>query len=162
MKCNNCTSETDNNHFRCAKCRARVMAYCRKPEVKEKRQAYAKSYYQRPEVKDKRQAYAKSYYQRPEVREKRRAYKKAYYQLQKPMREANKAARKEARRIARELRPLRKEYHALLMKTEDKKRPLSVREMRRLEALGDVLGREIDEWRNERQRKEYNTLINNQ
>jgi hypothetical protein len=91
-----------------------------------------RAYYQRPEVKEKTRAYMRAYFQRPEVKEKTREMR---------------AERDYSRKIIGE-------YHHLM-----KRKKLSVRQMRRLEALAEILGRDIDEWRNEAQRKEYQELI---
>jgi len=126
----------------------------RKKKRKAYMKAYMKTYYQRPEVKARRKAYwqrpevearIKAYRQRPDVKAHMKVHMKTYMKAyhQRPEVKAKK-----------ELRPLITEYHAILGK---KKR--TVREMRRLEALGDILGREIDEWRDEEQRKEYQGLM---
>jgi hypothetical protein len=132
MKCHECKSEAVEGKSRCAFHLEKTRAYYQRPEVKEKTRAYKRAYYQRPEVKEKTRAYMRAYFQRPEVKEKTREMR---------------AERDYSRKIIGE-------YHHLM-----KRKKLSVRQMRRLEALAEILGRDIDEWRNEAQRKEYQELI---
>ena len=61
---------------------------------------------------------------------------------------------KEKKRDAVALKKIIRKYHYLL----SLKNP-SVMECRRLEAIAEYLGRDIDEWRNKRQREEYQNLL---
>jgi DNA/RNA endonuclease YhcR with UshA esterase domain len=119
--------------------KAKKREYRQKPEVKAKqreKREYMREYRQKPEVKAKQ----REYFQKPEVKAKKREYR------QKPEVKAKKSDKEQLKKIY-------KEYAILLQKMDKQK--LSVREMRRLEALAEYLGRDIDEWRTEQQKKEY-------
>jgi len=101
--------------------------YSQRPE----RKAYKKAYSQRPE----RKAHMKAYHQRPEAK----AYMKAYHQ--RPEVKAHKNAKIQTKKIVRE-------YQALMLL----KNPSRLA-MLRLEALAEILGRDLEEWRTEEQKK---------
>jgi len=97
----------------------------------------SKHYRQLPEVKARQREYNRKYYQKPEVREKKKEYLRKYNQ-------------KPENREKHKLKKTITEYHTLL-----KKKKPSRTEILRLEALADILGRDIEEWRTERMRKDY-------
>jgi len=83
----------------------------------------------------------REYYQKPEVKARMREYR------QKPEVKARKQNKDSMKAII-------KEYHLLLGLEKH-----TVRQMRKLEALADVLGRDIDEWRSQQQKDEHTALL---
>ncbi len=102
-------------------------------KFREYRRAYQKS--------DKFKAYLRAY----QKSDKYKAYLRAY-------RKSDKFKARRNERVG--LKRVITEYHFLLSLKEP-----SVRQMRRLEALAEYFGRDIDEWRNEKQREEYNQIL---
>jgi hypothetical protein len=139
-------------------------AYLKAYQKSDKRKAYQKAY----RKSDKFKAYLKAYqksdkYKAYQKSDKRKAYLKAYQKSDKfkaylkayQKTDKYKAYRKTDKfKEKRSFKHLIKEYHYLLGKKEP-----TVREMRKLEAIADYLGREIDEWRNKKQKAEYQNLI---
>jgi len=125
--------------------------YYQRPEVKAHTKAYmkayTKAYYQRPEVrahtKAYMKAYTKAYYQRPEVRAHTKAYMKAYTKAyyQRPEVRAYRKDKTQKKQMVRE-------YQALMLL----KKPSRLA-MLRLEALAELLGRDLEEWRTENQKE---------
>ena len=83
-----------------------------------------KAYQQRPELK----AYQKAYNRRPEVKARHKAYDKSY-------------------RDRRDFLAKEREYQKLLCLYYDKKGGIPRRQILRLEALSEYLGRDLEEWR---------------
>ena len=130
--------------------KAKLREYYQKPEYKARRREYyqkpeykakQREYQRKPENREKKREYNRKYYQKPEVKARWRKYMREYHQ---------KPEYKARRREQAELKKTITEYHTLL----EKKKP-SRTEILRLEALADILGRDIEEWRTERMRKDY-------
>ena len=116
-----CGNTTYHAKGLCRKC------YSQRPEVKAYQKAYKKAYSQRPEVK----AQQKAYNQRPE----RKARVAELYRFSRPV------------KVPKGLREIQREYQQLLCRYGEKNGDIPRRDILRLEALSDYLGRDLEEWR---------------
>lgn len=125
--------------------------YRSRPKVKAKIKEHAKTYSQKPEIKEKRRNYNHVHQNLPQVKERRRKYQLKYYHENSEKILDRKKERTTSLTIARE--------YQKLMKLLGENGTLPQAKMLRLYALGDILGRDLEEWRPKEQKEKDINLI---
>jgi hypothetical protein len=140
------------------KCHGRGLCgyhYDRELDRRAKRDTYRRNYLQRPAVKARRREYSLEYKKRPEVRAKLNAYKRAYSKrpenkrrLAEYLRVYNKQPEvKQRKKDRRDFLEKEREYQKLLCLYEERNGRIPLLMIRRLEALSEYFGRDLEEWR---------------
>ena len=120
-KCHEIEAHSRNGSKLQAYCKKCVKAYNAKPEIKEKRKAYAAEYRTKPENKEKMNAYIAEYLAKPEIKEKRKAYAAEY--RTKPENKEKMNAYIAEYRAKPEIKERKKAYNAeYLAKPENRER----------------------------------------